>query len=333
MASRITLIPTALFLACLPFPTAGEAQVQTEHHVPAGITGDRILPRGSLRFGYGYQHRTLADNFQGSSRLTTQQVLLDYQASPLTMTQAKHAAEVMYAPTSRLTLAAVGNYSRYSANHVTRANGKFTLEAEGVGDLWIAALLGLRQHGYLRSHLQAGVFVPTGSIDNAGSVAGSPPVQLPYPLQIGSGTTDVAPGITLVGLGDQLSWGLQMSARLPLGDNGRRWRRGSEIRGTAWGAFHPRDWIGVSTRIAASQRGGHQGHDSALQDPDLLPTVHPNRQGGRSVVMPIGLNLIFAGTHLHVEWSRALARDLQGPQLGDDWTLTAGVRRTFSLGR
>ena len=139
------------------------------------------------------------------------------------MTMNVHAIGAMYAPRDMVTLMAIGSFSKLSMDHVTRTNTTFTTESSGIGDLSISSLVSLYRGGSVRAHLHAGVWLPTGSITAAGVTPASmgEERQLPYPMQLGSGTLDVNPGLTLLGAGPSWCWGAQTTGRFPVGDNDR----------------------------------------------------------------------------------------------------------------
>lgn len=62
-------------------------------------------------------------------------------------------------------------------------------------------------------HFNAGLSLPTGSIDKQDATPMGPNSKLPYPVQLGSGTYDLLPGLTYNGQDRDLSWGAQSSQR------------------------------------------------------------------------------------------------------------------------
>ena len=132
-------------------------------------------------------------------------------------------------------------------------------------------------------------------------------VQLPYPMQLGSGTWDVLPGITVLGMSEGWSWGFQGMGRLRMGENSRGYRQGHAALGTAWFALKPPDMLSLSVRAEWRLWGDYSGHDSAYMNPMMAPTVREDLRGGRRLDVPLGLNFYFpdgalAGHRLAVEW-------------------------------
>lgn len=50
-------------------------------------------------------------------------------------------------------------------------------------------------------------------------------VQMPYPMHLGSGTWDVSPGITILGMDESTSWGIQGKGTFRIGENSAATRR------------------------------------------------------------------------------------------------------------
>lgn len=84
----------------------------------------------------------------------------------------------MYAPTDDVTLGAMLPYLLKAMNHVTRTGVRFTEHSEGIGDLQLGVLgtlyrAGRFEHEFL---LNAGVSLPTGSIDEKDFGPNRPPL-------------------------------------------------------------------------------------------------------------------------------------------------------------
>src|SRR5882724_12256296 len=88
-------------------------------------------------------------------------------------------------------------------NHVTRDGFRFTETSEGLGDLQLRGLYTVyaREGFRHRFLLNAGISIPTGSIDEKdfGPDRSLGRARLEYPMQLGSGTVDLLPGLTYLG--------------------------------------------------------------------------------------------------------------------------------------
>ena len=313
-------------------PGVGRAQ----HQVPVEVMGLHPLATGEYSFSYRFMRTSMADNLNGNALVPTADVLKSFMVSPLTRTTNVHSIGAMYAPSDIVTLMAIGSFSKLSMDHVTRTNTTFTTESSGIGDLSISSLVSLYRGASVRALLHAGVWLPTGSITAAGVTPTSrgEERQLPYPMQPGSGSLDVSPGLTVLGAGPAWGWGVQTTGRFPVGDNDRGYRRGDMLNGTAWFAWHPRARVSLSARILGQRWGAYQGFDPAFTNKALVPTVREDLRSGKRLTIPLGLALDFpdgplAGHRLAAEWSVPVWHDLAGPQLRTDWSLTVGWRKSF----
>ena len=332
----------ALALALL---TAVPAQAQYEWtssrpdgHAPIGVMGDHTHAAGEFMLSYRFMHMAMDGNRTDTEEVSSDQVLENFMVSPLNMPMDMHMVGVMFAPTDRVTLMLMGNYISQSMDHVTRMGGMFTTESSGLGDTNLEAMVGIKREGATRVHLNLGLSLPTGSTEQQDVTPASNgnEVQLPYPMQLGSGTVDLRPGITYLGMSEGFSWGAQARWDLPLGENDRNWAPGSSFMGTTWVAARLNDLFSISGRVAYHSWADVQGEDDpAFMNPMMVPTVRRDLRGGTRVDVPLGLNFslpgeALAGHRLLAEVNLPVYQRLDGPQLETDWMLTLGWQKSFA---
>lgn len=326
-------------LAGLVWPTAGQHEPMSSHsrgHTPIGVAGDHVLGRGTTMVSYRYMRMSMSGNRTGTTDLSTDDVLKSFMAAPESMTMTMHMAGVMIAPSDAVTLMAMANWTSKSMNNATRQGHAFQVESSGIGDVGIAALVRLKGSGSVRAHLNLGATVPAGSIEKVGETPTSmgQDVQLPYPMQLGSGTWDLMPGVTVLGTTRRMSWGAQGKATFRVGQNSRQYRMGHGSQGTAWVAFLPSDYVSFSARVLASKRGSYDGSDEGL-NPKMTPAARADLRGGQRLDLPVGVNVYFPegtlqGHRLAAELSLPVYQDLVGPQLKTGWQLTIGWQKSFA---
>ncbi len=185
-----------------------------------------------------------------------------------------------------------------------------------------------------RVHLNLGLSAPTGSIDERGDTPVAANVRLPYPMQVGSGTWDLLPGLTYLGQTDAWSWGAQGVGTVRLGENEYDYTLGNRLSTTAWLSKPVARSASVSLRLGVDTWGNISGADPAL-NPKMVPTADPNRRAGTRVDMGVGINLYssagtFSGHRLALEVLAPVYQDLTGPQLETDWTVIVGWQKSFS---
>lgn len=302
-------------------------------HAPIGVMGDHTHSAGEVMLSYRYMRMGMSGNLDGTTNLTPTQVLQQFPVTPLRMTMDMHMFGVMYAPTDTLTLMGMVPYITKEMDHLTRMGTTFTTRSSGLGDVSLSGLVKVFDKGQHRIHLNFGSSFPTGSTNKRDDTPAGPNQVLPYPMQLGSGTVDLRPGLTYLGQSDTWSWGGQVLGTVRLGDNENNYRLGNEINGTAWGAKRWNDWISTSLRLNAKNWGDISGADPRL-NPTLIPTANPDLRGGTRLDLGVGLNLFapkgrLKGGRFGLELALPVYQSLDGPQLETDWLVTAGLQYAF----
>ncbi len=141
-----------------------------------------------------------------------------------------HMFDAMYAPSDKLTLMGMLMYQRNTMDGTMKMesmNGisggmqmptqmKHSMQSDGLGDVRLSGLYKVADLGHATVHLNLGLSAPTGSNDEKND--GMP---MAYPMQLGSGTWDVLPGVTYNVHTADMSWGAQVGGIIRTGyDNG-----------------------------------------------------------------------------------------------------------------
>ncbi len=288
---------------------------------------------------YRFMRMSMEGSRNGTTSLEDQEVVsaggeFGYMVTPVRMPMDMHMVGLMFAPSDRVTLVAMGHYLSSSMDHLTRAGGSFATESGGIGDTKLNALVGLLD-GAVKIHLDAGVSLPTGSIDERDVTPASMgnEVRLPYPMQVGSGTFDLESGVTLHDESDGGAWGLQARGTVRLGENDNEYTLGNRFLATGWLQYRLFDPLSASVRVEAQRWGNVEGADPAL-NPGMIYTADPNLRAGTRIDVPLGFNWYFVDGplfdhRLAVEISLPVYQDLDGPQLETDWVLTVGWQKAF----
>lgn len=301
------------------------------------VLGTHTHFAGEWMFAYMYMFMRMDGNRDGTDSLSADEVLQDFPVTPTDMNMEVHMAAVMYAPSDDLTLMAMLPYIRKSMDHVTRTGVRFTTEPEGFGDLVVKALYTFYRVGFDRHRLlvNAGLSFPTGSIDERGVLAdpAQGEQQLSYPMQLGSGTFDLLPGISYLGQTTNWAWAVDALVTIRLGENSRDYTLGNRYRLSGRIDRRWTDWLSSSVRIDGQMWENIDGADPDL-DPTRVPTNDPDRRAGRRLDLLLGVNLYaprgpLKGLRIAIEGGVPLYQSLDGPQLETDWLLTAGVQYIF----
>ena len=353
----------AAVLPALTFSTSALADDTTiaKNHAPIGVMGDHMHHQGEVMFSFRYMRMSMSDNRIGTSSVTPGEIATTIpnrffgapgqpptlRVVPTDMTMDMYMLGAMYGVTDWLTVMAMGMVVEKEMDHLTfmggmGANilGEFTTASSGFGDTKLSALVRMfkTETGAVthNAHLNLGVSLPTGSVSETDQIltpmGATPSPRLPYPMQLGSGSFDLEPGITYTGANEVFSWGAQYRATLRTDDNDEGYQLGDIHQATAWAQYGPRPWVSFSVRTLLRTQGDIDGIDPRIMAP--VQTANPDFHGGDRVDIGVGVN--FAGQHgavkghrLAVEMTFPVRQDLNGPQMETDWALTAGWQKAF----
>ena len=302
-------------------------------HAPIGVMGDHRHGAGEWMVSYRYMRMHMRDNLNGTDELTNEEILAEYMVAPQEMTMSMHMVGVMYAPTDQLTLMAMANYLTNDMDLRTGMGVGFSTTGQGLGDTRVSALYGLFNRNQQSMHLNFGLSIPTGSITERDATPAEADAPLPYPMQAGSGTWELLPGLTYLGQADRISWGAQASGTIRLGENDRGYAFGDLLNTTGWLAYRWDDWWSVSVRVGGSTVGTIEGQDEEL-NPIMVTTADTNNFGGQRVDGLLGINFYVAegywlGHRLAAEFGVPLYQNLNGPQMATRSVLTLGWQWSF----
>jgi hypothetical protein len=307
---------------------------RADGHAPIGVMGDHTHSAGYWMLSYRYMTMRMDGNIDGTSDLSNAEVRAKgFAVVPTEMTMEMHMFGAMRGVSENLTMMVMLPYISKSMDH-QRPNGtEFTKDTEGFGDLEIGGMIDVWEGEKHRAHVTLGVSLPTGSIDEDQGQA----TRLPYPMQLGSGSYEFLPSVTINGQNETCSWGAQLGAVLRLNENDNDYQLGNQINSSVWGAHKWCDGFSSSVRLNAKA-----WDDIHRSDPDLsgvpVPTADEDRRSGERIDFLIGANLYwpkvrgFTGKEdqrLAIEFGVPIHQRLDGPQLETDWTLMIGWQSAF----
>lgn len=324
-----------------------------DDHAPIGVMGDHLHAKGEWMVSYRYMRMDMKDNIEGGDSISADDIVTSIanpfagpptvRVVPVQMTTEMHMIGMMYAPSDRLTLMAMFNYIKKSMDHRTYMGmmgtnqlGTFSTSTSGIGDTKVAALWGLYSDDRHNLHLNLGVSLPTGSIDEEDDVLTPmntrPTLRLPYAMQLGSGTYDLEPGITYSGNDGKLGWGAQWLATVRLSENDEDYTLGDMQRFTAWSSYRLKDSLSASVRLSYKDQDDIDGFDAAIAAP--VTTANPSNYGGETLTVGVGVNYIFQqgalrGNRLAVEYEDTIDQDANGVQMEMQDMLTLGWQLAF----
>ncbi|MBB3047875.1 hypothetical protein FHR99_002141 [Litorivivens lipolytica] len=343
-ALQIALPLLALMAAPLASGSAAHhhaASVGPASHAPIGVMGDHRHKAGEWMLSYRVMDMRMEGLMQGSSQVSagdvtgTMMMPGNYMVAPTRMDMEMQMLGAMYAPSDDLTLMLMTSYKRNEMDHVTRMGMRFTTRSEGLGDTKVGGLIRLFEaddHSHTL-HLNAGLSLPTGSIDEKDDTPSMADAKLPYGMQLGSGSLDLLPGITWQAYQGAYNWGAQLSAVLPMERNDNDYRLGNSAALTVWLARKATDFLSYSLRLTGESQGKIDGERDDL-NPMMVTTADTDNYGGDRLSLSYGLNAYIPdgalrGHRFALEYTLPLHQDLNGVQLEREPYFTAGWQLAF----
>ncbi len=303
---------------------------------PIGVMGAHSHHEDGWMLSYRFMRMEMDGNRDGTNSVSSP--LPGFMVSPLKMTMDMHMLGGMYGVSDKLTLMIMLPILDISMDHRVNMNRvEFTTEADGIGDIKISGVYDLINDGKQSLLLNMALSVPTGSIDEKDIIPASMglEVQLPYPMQLGSGTYDLFPGITWLKSIDGSQLGVQARATLRLGDNGNGYTLGDRYMLTSWYSHEVTRVFSSSVRIAAETWDNIDGIDDKLNPmaPVMVPTARTDLRAGTRVDLLVGVSWDtgghLTGHRFAAEVGAPIHQDLDGPQLETDLIFTLGWQGSF----
>ena len=309
--------------------------------------------KGDWMLEYRFMRMSMGDLLNGTDKVNTRDISgvlpgipptpdpsKEYRMAPTDMTMDMHMLMFMYGFTERFSLMAMGSYLDNEMDMVMHMNDMSgmpvmdmfgTMETNGLGD----TLLGVMYKLDLRWTASFSVSLPTGDIDERVDMvmAGINPMGMPvsvtnsnlkagYPMQLGSGTYDLIPGITYSDSSDKFGWGFQANYLFRLGKNDNHYALGDVGEVFGWTKYVLSPRLLVSGKANYRDWGRIDGQDPEIP-PSMSPVNDPSATGGRRLDLSLALNGFFGDGHsLGIEVGVPVYQDLNGPQMETDWIVS-----------
>jgi len=357
---KLSLCVGVLWLTCISISLAQENSspvARPDAHAPIGVMGDHLHKKGEFMLSYRFMNMKMEDNRDGTDDLTPETIVTTVpnrffgmpmqpptlRVVPTSMTMQMHMFGMMYAPADWITVMAMVMLVNREMDHITFQGGMgttqlgtFTTKSSGFGDTRLTALIKLLDSENHKLHFNAGVSFPTGSITEQDEILTPmnmrPTVRMPYPMQLGSGTVDLLPGITYLGFGEKVAWGGQLLTTFRTGESDEEYSLGNFVQLSAWTSYMWAPWISSAVRFTGVNQGEIDGIDPTIKLP--VQTADPDFQGGTWIEGSLSVNLIgqsgFIRNHrLAIEYGIPWMQDLNGPQMKLKSNLTLGWQYAF----
>ena len=302
-------------------------------YAPVGVMGEHGHEVGKFMVSYRYSTMSMKGNRSGTNDLSPTEVRNRYTMAPLDMSMQMHMLSAMYGVSENLTIMAMVPYVDKSMDMLGMAGALSTMDSDGISDVKLTGVYALPKHGNHQFHIKMGVSLPTGSTDERGANG----LKLPYPMQLGSGTYDLLPGVSYTNRVGKVILGGQMHATIRLGENNDDYSLGDEYAASVWTGYQVADAVDVTLRFEGKTLGNIDGEDAELAGRatmNMSPLFKTNLRGGERVDASIGAGYTFqngsiAGHRFAVEVGMPVYENFDGPQLSQQYKLMVGYQAAF----
>ena len=305
---------------------------------------------GSMMFEYRYMRMHMGGLLDTTKSVTTDELIdpqgqYGFMMAPTVMDMNMHMLMGMYGFTEYLTGMVMGHFLHNTMGMKASDTTESTMSSAGLGDTILSVAA---RTPYLVT-FGLGVSLPTGSINKKGdmSMSATQPmtdVQLPYAMQLGSGSYELKPSLSYNDSGMGLSWGAQFEYTARLNTNSNQYKLGNRINMNSWIEWQVIRFLSLSARLdgnswkpikgadpSINQTMSMDMGDGTMMDMKSSPTADPDLYGGLRLDGKLGVKGHTADKMFgsKLELSYPLYQNLWGPQMKNSWTVSIGLETMF----
>lgn len=296
--------------------------------------------------GYQYKKAKFSGYLDDSDALSNEDVLFrpgdemrtdkNFPVLPTVISQEVHLFKLATIFSGQYRIDLSIPHIRQSTDHISIVPGydTFLISTSGFGDIGISSGFKLSASNYQEWWLNIGVSLPTGSIDEQGDTPRAPgDQQLPYTMQLGSGTWDF-PVQLRYQRGGQHALGLLVSGTFRTGKNDRQYRLGDNYSLSTYYRYRLKNTLHMLFGADAQYSQSINGRDESLiveaEFPYPASITNPELFGGALLSLRLGISWQFAtNTQISFDINDPIYQSLNGPQPKNNWHGSFQVSRRF----
>ena len=307
-------------------------------HAPIGVMGDHLHEKGGLMLSFRYMNMIMDGNKAGTDNINNDDIYESFMVAPQEMSMHMYMFGIMYAPSDKLTLMLMQNVVKKDMDLTARMmmNGMtmmrdFSTSSSGLGDMKLGIMYGLFNNHKTSLHLNAGLSIPLGDIENRDDTPMMNDAKLPYAMQLGSGTFDITLGTTYKMNCTNTSWGTQLLSTFRTGENSEDYRFGNLYQLNLWGAYKLSKNFSLSARVLGVSEGKLKGEDPDL-NPMMVTTANTNNYGSDKIKTFVGVNIAFPQSsnfknlRFGIEAGAPIYENYNGIQMNENLSLNFGIK-------
>jgi len=281
----------------------------------------------------------------GTQSLSNDEVLFDgieprtssnFPVLPTTIIQQAYIANLTYQYDSSQSLSVNLPLIKQSTDHISIVPGydEFNISTSGLGDISAVYQKVFKKWSMQQLSYSIGVSIPTGSIDEQGDTpreAGNQ--QLPFTMQLGSGTWDIPLAMSYLNAQNTWLWGTDLVAKIHIGKNDRQYRLGDRYGVTFWTRWRRAEVFQPIVKLNYQHWERINGRDdeTTVAGPFPFPAgiTNPDNFGGDKIVSVLGSAIKWQEQELLVTVSVPLYQSLNGVQPKEHLGFSVQWRRGF----
>ena len=265
----------------------------------------------------------------GTNALSNTEVLQQFPVLPTVIDQEAHIFGLNYRHSNRLDFTISIPHLYQSTQHIRRSGGPFTLKSDGFGDLSVTGNYAAIRYGTTAVVISAGITAPTGTIDAKGDTPRGKNTQLPYAMQIGSGSWALNPGITYATAKGLWGLGATLGAVVHLDENKRHYTLGDQKSLTLWTDRELNSRVKFGAHLRAEAWGDIDGQDPDV-NPLTAPVAYPGAYGGSQIKVGGSMRFdwnddLYDNSFIEFRAAAPIWQNLNGPQPEQKWEFTIGI--------
>ena len=304
-------------------------------HAPIHVMGDHYHGKGELMLSYRFMPMFMEGNLQGSDEIDNSSIYENYNVAPQEMQMNMHMLGAMYGVSDQVTLMAMANYISNSMDLKAMNGTEFTTKNASLGDISLTAMLKILNENRQSFHVNLGVSIPTGSVDERDDTPAMDNAVLGYPMQTGSGTFDPFVRLTYLKQFKVFSLGAQAHFKTRLGENDENYTFGDEFQAATWIAHKISKNFSISLSADYLTTGEIDGINTNL-NPMMMPLFDVGNSGRDTLLGGLGVNYYvpegsFKDFRIGLEYQLPVYQDVNGIQMEQTEMITAGIQYTLSL--
>ena len=326
--SMVSLVYSALLFANTPSEMA-DLSLQELFALSTDEMDEKVYD--TWQFNLRYRHSTQDGYLDGSTSLSYGDVLYDgqeprtndnYPILPTVITQKAVISTMAYHFNSEQNVSLSLPYIHQSTDHLSIVPGydAFNISSEGIGDVTVNYSNVISNWDTQKVTFLIGVSIPTGSIDEQGDTPRAiGDQQLPYTMQLGSGTFDLPLGISYSQDKGTYSWGVNSFAKVRIGKNDRDYRLGNSLAFSTWSKWYLNEFVHPQLKLVFQDWGSIRGQDDEITVPNpMYPypagITNPRNYGGQKLSIAIGGDFFIGDQMFTIEAGAPFYQNLNGVQ-------------------